>query len=221
MKITVLPLVAVGVLAWGVAAGLAQEILPNPEKIPGKKQEAVPPPPPPVAGPIEGHPRPCCPVPKVLVYERDEPVHILADREEVRFEKVPTLAIGFRDEKRVVVNMEMRAREVSRIVCYTTLEPCPVTDPCTGQCTTVLKQVERTRIQKDVEYVAVPVEQVVVVQVPVLQPAEEEVEHRTVILEWQTVMQKRAYALSIPSEAPSLRHVVTPPPPAACPIEPH
>ena len=216
MKIQLLPFIAVGTLAWLVQACLAQENLPRPEKLP-----EVPPPvktPP----PLEGHPRPCAPVPKVLWYERDVPVQIIEPREVIQLDKVPTLDLVFRPEKRVVTDMVMKPREVGRVVCYTTLEPTVETDPCTGQPHTVLKPVERTRIQKDLEFVAVPVERTEIVMVPFLKEVEEIVPRRTILFEYHTVMQKKGFALGVPSEAaPPTRYLVTPQPAAACPADVH
>jgi hypothetical protein len=219
MKILVLPVIAAGMLAWAATAGLAQDTLPRPEMLP----EKVPPPPPPKTEvPIEGCPRPCAPVTKPLVYERLEPVQILVDREIVQLDKVPTLKIAFRKEKRVVTDMILKERAVNRVVCYTTLESCPVTDPCTGHTTTVLKPVERTRIQKDLEFVTVPVERVEMVEVPFLTEDTELVPRKTVVFDYITVMQKRDYAVGIPAEAaPPIRYVAPPPPPAACAADGH
>jgi len=199
-----------GMLAWGVPASPAQETLPRPEKIP----EKLPPTPAPMP-PLEGFPKPCHTVTKVLWYERDVPVQIIVPREVIQVEKVPTMDLGFRPEKRTVTDMVMKPRDVSREVCYTALEPCVVTDPCTGQCSTVLKPVQRTRIQKDVEYVAVAVERVETVQVPFLRETEEVVARKTVLFEYRTVMQKKGFAMGVPSEAaPPTRYLVTPQLPA-------
>jgi hypothetical protein len=209
MKIQLLPFAVVGSLAWGVLASPAQETLPRPEQLPeappkevAPKTKAEP--------PIEGHPRPCAPVPKVLYYERDMPVQIIEAREVIQVDKVPTMDLVFRPEKRVVTDMVMKPREVSRVVCYTALEPTVETD-CHGHACTVMKPVERTRIQKDLEFVAVPVERTEVVMVPFLKEAEELVPRTTVLLEYHTVMQKQGFALAVPSEAPPpTRYVVTP-----------
>ena len=216
MRIQLLPFVALGTLTWGVLTCPAQETLPRPERLP----EVVPPTK--AEPPLDGHPRPCAPVPKVLWYERDEPVQILDAREIIQVDKVPTLDIVYRPEKRVVTDMVMKPREVGRVVCYTALEPTVVTDPCTGHASTVLKPVERTRIQKDLEFVAVPVERTEVVMVPYLKEVEELVPRKTVLFEYHTVMQKKGFALGIPSEAaPPTRYLVTPQLPAACAADGH
>jgi len=217
MKIQLLPFVAVGMLAWGVMASPAQENLPRPERLP-----EAPPATPPVAPPIEGCPRPCAPVPKVLWYERDVPVQVIVPREVIQVDKVPTMDLGFREQKCKVTDMVMKPREVGREVCYTTLEPCVVTDPCTGQCSTVLKPVQRTRIQKDLEFVAVAVEREVIVQVPYLRQVDEFVPRKTVLFEYRTEMVKKGFALGVPSEAaPQTRYLVTPQLPAECPADGH
>jgi hypothetical protein len=218
MRILVLPVVAVGILGLGLTAALAQEVLPRPERIP----EKVPPPPPKTEVPIEGSPVPCHPVTRPLVYERLEPVQILADREIIQVDKVPTLKVAFRKEKRKVTDLILKERPVNRVVCYTTLEPCPVTDPCTGQTSTVLKPVERTRIQKDLEFVTVPVERVEVVDVPFLTEDFELVPRKTVVFDYITVMQRRDYAVGIPAEAaPPIRYVAPPLPPPGCSADGH
>jgi hypothetical protein len=218
MKIQLVPLVAVGMLAWGVQACPAQDTLPRPEKIPEKIPEVKPP----ALPPIEGCPKPCASVTKVLWYERDVPVQIIVPREVIQTDKVPTYDLGFRPEKRKVTDMVMKPREVSRVVCYMALEPSVVTDPCTGECSTVLKPVERTRIQKDLEFVAVAVEREVIVQVPFLKEVEEVVPRTTVLFEYHTVMQKQGFAKGVPSEAaPQTRYLAAPQLPAACAADEH
>ncbi len=215
MKMQLLPFVIVGTLTWGVLACPAQETLPRPEKLP------EPPLPKKVEAPIEGCPRPCAPVPKVLYYERLVPVQIIEGREVIQVDKVPTLDLVFREEKRVVTDMVMKPREVSRVVCYTALEPTVEVD-CHGHACTVMKPVERTRIQKDLEFVAVPVERTELVMVPFLKEIEELVPRKTVLLEYHTVMQKKGFALGVPSEAaPQTRYLVTPEVPTACPADGH
>jgi hypothetical protein len=205
-------------LAWGVLASPAQERQPLPEKLP-TLPEPVPTPAAPLA---EDCHKPFCSVPKVLWYERDVPVHVLVPREVIREDKVPTLALGFRDEKRVVTDIVMKPIEVAREVCYTTLEPCVVTDPCTGHCSTVLKPVTRTRIQKDLNFVAVPVDRTEIVKVPFLRETDEIVARKTILLEYRAEMTKKGFAIGVPSEpAPQPRYLVPPPPPAACPHDDH
>ena len=203
MKIQVLPLVTVGMLAWGVLAISAQENLPRPEKLP-PVPEAVPAPM--LAPLVEDCHKPSCPVTKVLVYDRDFPVQILVPREVIQVDKVPTLTIAFKPKKCTVTDIVMRPKEVSREVCYTTLEPCVVTDPCTGHCSTILKPVTRTRIQKDLVFVAVPEERTVEIGVPYLRPAEELVPRKTVHC-WSTARSCRRRAS--PSASPPRRRPPT------------
>jgi hypothetical protein len=218
MRIQVLPLVAVGMLAWGALASPAQEQGPRPKELPSVPETLPAPAPAPL---VEDCHVPPHPVPKVLVYDRDFPVQILVPREVIQVDKVPTLVIAFKPEKRTVTDIVMKPREVSREVCYTTLEECVETDPCTGHCSTVLKPVTRTRIQKDLVFVAVPEERTVEIGVPFLRPAEELVPRKTVLLEYRTVMQRQSFAVGIPGEAaPPIRYLV-PPPPEACPHDAH
>jgi hypothetical protein len=200
-------------LAWAALAGTAQEIPPRPEKLPAPAEPIPTPPPAPV---VEACPKPSCPVPQALWYERDIPVQILEAREVVQEDRVPTLAIVLHPEKRVVTDVVMKPREVTREVCYTALEPCTVTDPCTGECSTVLKPVPRTRVQKDLEFVAVAQERTVVVQVPFLKEVEEVVPRKTVLLEYKTVLEKKGFAVGIPGEAAPPTRYLVPPPPAPC-----
>src|SRR5437660_2721112 len=135
MKTTILPLVTFGLLAWAGRPGLAQEVIPPPEKQP-EKQTEKPPLTPPLA-PLEpgcDHGRPGI---QILWMERQVPIQVLRAREFIVPQKRPTLVVDFREEKRVVTEIIMKPREVTREIPFTTMKPCTEVRPATGPCTTV------------------------------------------------------------------------------------
>jgi hypothetical protein len=199
MKIPLLPTVAVAVLALGAGPVLAQEKreevrptektteLPPPKKLP---QPSLP-----LAAPDCEPPHPSL---NVLWLERQEPIHVLVPRVEVKEVTRPTLKIVYRDEKRVVTDIVIKSREVLREVPHTVMVPCTETDPHTGHCTTILKPVVETTLRKDVEYYAVPEEHEVTVKVPYVGEGEETVVRKSILLECKTELQKHGYAVAVP-----------------------
>ncbi len=226
MKRTVVSLLTVGVLAWAAGAGGAQELVPSPQEKGPRIGEKLPPPEGVLPPLLEGlpHAAPGCehssPSVKILWMEREVPVQVLTPREVVVPEKHSTLEVAYRPVKRTVTDIVMKPREVVREVPYMKLEPCTVTDPHTGHCSTVMQPVPCTKLQKQTEFYAVPVTRTVVVQVPYLKEVEEIVPRTTLLLEYRTEMQKRPSALSIPGPDLGERRLLAPKPPCDYPEHP-
>ena len=180
-----------------------ERTLPDPQVAPAAPAKGQPAPSPAKASATpDGQPVPAacdrpCPM-TVRWVERQEPIQVLVPREVVAPLPRKTVVVLYREEKRTVTNMVLRPREVKREECCTTLKPVAVTDPHTGQCTTVLQPVPETRVVRDTVYEAVAVKQVLVVRVPYLREIEEPVPQRTIVLEYQTELKKTGYPVRVP-----------------------
>jgi hypothetical protein len=194
MKTTILPLVTFGLLAWAGRPVLAQEVIPPPEKQPEKQPEKLPPLAPTEPGCDHGHPGV-----QILWMERQVPIQVLKPREIIVPQKRPALAVAFREEKRVVTEIVMKPREVTREIPFTTMKPCTEVCPETGHCTTVLKPCTEMRLVKDVVFYPTPVERPIIIRVPYVKEIEEVVPARTVILEYVTELQRRPSAIGVPT----------------------
>ncbi len=206
MKRMILPLVTFGVLAWAWLPGRVQEPIQPPEKI---TPEKLPPttPLPPLAPPSCEH---TCPGINVLWLERQVPIQVLTPREVITPLKRPALAVAYREEKRVVTEIVLKPREVTREVPFTTMKPCTEVCPETGHCTTVMKPCTEVRIVKDVEFYPAPVERTIVVSVPYVKEVEEIVPSRTILLEYKTELQRCPSAIGVPTTVPQTRWLLAP-----------
>jgi hypothetical protein len=222
MNRALLPLVTLGLLAWGAWTGRAQEPVPPPNELP-QPEEKIPPP-----VPAEGVPPPAPDCHhdkthegvKVLWLEREVPVQVLVPREIITEEKRPTLEVFYRDEKRKVVEMVVKETQVPREIPFTTVKPCTEICPSTGHPITVMKPCVETRVVKETVFYTVPQEREIIVKVPFIKEVEEIVPRKTVILEYKTELQRRPSALAIPTVEKQTRWLLTPKPP--CPDhEPH
>jgi len=199
MKKTILPLVTFGLLAWAGRPGLAQELIPPPEKQAPEKPQAEKetvtlPLAPPEPDCDHGHPGI-----NILWMERQVPIQVLTPREIISPQKRPALAVEFRPEKREVTEIVLKPREVTREIPFTTMKPCTEVCPETGHCTTVLKPCTEMRLIKDVTFYPTPVERTLVVRVPYVKEIEEVVPARTVILEYVTELQRQPGAIGVPT----------------------
>jgi len=188
------PRMVLGLLAatllWAMPV-LAQERPPReppaelPEKLPAPEQLAVP------------DCTPPCPDFKILWLEHEYPITTLVPREVVTVRKSPTFVVAYRDEQRQVCDMVLRSREVDKVISCQIMKDVTEIDPSCGKPVTVQKPVLETRTVKELEYFPVPETRTVVVKVPYLQPAEDLVPEKTVLLEYRTEMQKKGYAVRV------------------------
>ena len=206
MKTMILPLVTFGLLAWAGRPGFAQEVIPPPEKQPEKQPEKLPPLAPMEPGCDHAHPGI-----KILWMERQVPIQVLRAREFIVPQKRPTLVVDFREEKRVVTEIVMKPREVTREIPFTTMKPCTEVCPETGHCTTVLKPCTEMRLVKDVVFYPTPVERPIIIRVPFVKEIEEIVPAKTTILEYVTELQRHPGAIGVPTPPePQMRWLLAP-----------
>jgi hypothetical protein len=143
-------------------------------------------------------------VPVQTLYARPAPVR----------ELVTVYEVFYRPEKRVVSDVVLEPREVTREVIVCTTEPVTTTDPVTGHCCTVQQQVTRTKLVKGTEFVAVTKTREIEVPVPELRPVTREVIHNNVLLEWKTDLVKQGCAVRIPGGEPvNTEHLLAAPRP--------
>jgi hypothetical protein len=199
----------------------AQErVLPPVEPVPPprEKPEPVPPPreeaPGPAAPEVEEH----CPAGvRILWAEKRVPIQSLVPREVITLVEQPTLEIAYRNEKRVVANVVLVPREVERQVTCTTTKEVKVTDPVTGECSTVTQPCTEVRTIKETVYRAERQEREEVVLVPYLRPVKELVPRKDLLLEYRTEIRKDYCPVSIPADVPHPRVFQVPePPPLPC-----
>jgi hypothetical protein len=139
---------------------------------------------------------------KILWAEQEVPIQRLVPREVIKVDKVPTLEVAYREEKRIAVEMVLKSREVEHEVPCTVVTEVKVTDPVTGVCSTVLQPCTTVKKVKDVEYYSVAEERPITVLVPYLKAAETEVVQKSILLEELTIMQKDGWPVRIAAEAP-------------------
>jgi hypothetical protein len=205
MKTTILPLVTFGLLAWAGRPGLAQEVIPPPEKQP-EKQPLTPPLAPPEPGCDHGHPGI-----QILWMERQCPIQVLRATEIVTPQTRPILVVDYRKEKRVFTEIVLKTRPVTREIPFTTMKPCVEVCPETGHCTTVMKPCTEMRLVKDVVFYSAPVQVTKEVLVPFIKEGVDTVPARTVILEYKTEWQRKPGAIGVPTAPlPPTRWVLGP-----------
>jgi len=151
--------------------------------------------------------------------DRLVPIQRLVPREVITEVRTPGQEVAYREEKRVITEMVVKSREITRQVPCTVMKP--VVEDCaeTGKCTTVMKPCVEMKTVKDVEFYTEPVERTLVVPVPYLRPVEVVVPRRTIVLEYKTILEKRQQAVIVPAEIPPERMVITPKP--ACCLDEH
>jgi hypothetical protein len=165
----------------------------------------------------------CIPVNKLYLIneQRETTLPRIAIREEVSLQKVPALEEHYKEEKRTVVVMVERKRDVEQpVTCMTTVTETQV-DPCTGKCCTVERQVPVVKMIKTTVYDTVPEERTVIIKVPEFKTVERVMEVRRLV----------ALPISVPAIESRIRletapgEVVLPerpcPTPACLPHVPH
>jgi hypothetical protein len=194
MKIRMLSWGALGILAWAVLPAWAQDEGTKSKEAVKEETKAA------IEIPVATCLPPCGPF-KVLWAEHDVPIQRLEPREVITEIKRPTYVIEYKEVKKQVTDIVIKTREVTREVPCTTMQPCTVTDPHTGHCSTVWQPVTEIKVVKEMECSSVPETREVTVQVPYLKQVEEIVPQKTIILEYKTVMQKRGCPVVVPGGA--------------------
>ena len=159
MKTRMLAIAGIAMLLLSVLPCSAQDIsLPTlePVKPPKEGPEPIKPPkeilPPPI---VEEH----CPTGlRVLWYESDAPLCSLWPREVITMVKQPTFIVVYREEKIKVADIVVKPTVVKKTQLCTCEKEVKVTDPVTGECSTVMQPVTEERIIEEVVYAAVRVE---------------------------------------------------------------
>jgi hypothetical protein len=191
-----MPVVLAGLWALPGAMSLAQET--------GGEKRIEPPPPvtPPAAAPVES----CAPhrsqcVPGLKIVEENCAITIpgLEIRPILSRQKVPDLAITYREEKKTVLATVLKPREVEEAIPCMTVEHETIVDPCTGKCCTVEKQVPGVKIIKTTVFDTVTEERVVIIRVPEIKPVEREVLVKTLA----------AFPTAVPAVEKRLRAIPT------------
>ncbi len=220
MNRALVPLVTLGMLAWGAWSSRAQEPAQLPKELPPPQKEMIPPPEEvaPPAGP-DCHHEKAHPGVKVLWLEHEHPIQVLVPREVITEQKRPTLEVFYREEKRKVTEMVVKEKQEPREIPFTTMKPCTEICPSTGHPITVMKPFTEMRTVKETVFCAVPEEREIIVKVPYIKEVEEVVPRKTVILEYKTELQKRPSAVAIPTVEYQPRWLIVPKPP--CPDAEH
>jgi hypothetical protein len=161
------------------------------EQMPAPQREKGPPPPVPSLDNLV----PGC---RAVWVDFAVPVETLHPREVIVREPVTTLEVVYRPERRKVSEIVLEPREVTREVTVCITEPVTTTDPVTGKCCTIEQPVTKTKQVKETEFVAVPKEREIVVQVPELRPVAREVLRKHLLLEWKTEFVQQGCAARIP-----------------------
>jgi hypothetical protein len=210
MRIHVVPVVLAGLLFGSSHLCLAQEVplKPTPPQ-PTPTPEVAPAPLPLPEDCHPGHPGL-----KILEIEQAHPVHIIVPREMITTVTRPSLAIAYREEKHEIIEFVLKPQEITRLVPCTTMMPCQETDPHTGHCSTVMKEITELKPQKETIFVSVPEKQVLVVKVPYLKEVTEDIPQRNILLEQRTVLQNDVAVMTVPTTVYPDRYLMTPP---SCP----
>ena len=150
---------------------------------------------------------------KVIWAERECPVRVLVAREIISPVKHKTFVIAYRPEKRIVVDYVVKSREVEKAIECPSLKKVQVTDPATGQCSTVEQPSTEVRIIKELEYRTVREEREIVTQIPYMKEVEEIVPRKDVVMEYRTEMKKEKFPILVPDLVAKKRIFRAPEPP--------
>jgi hypothetical protein len=186
MKRILVPVLSTGLVAWMALTASAQQ---GPEGQPKEgepKEKQTPESLPLLPGPGCNPP---CPAVKIIVVEQAHPIQILAPREVITTVKKKTLAVEYRDVKRVFTDYELQPKEVYREVPCTTMVPCEEVDPHTGKVCTIMKPVTEMKLEKQTVFVSVPIQRELIEKVPYLKQVDEDIPQVNVLLEWRTHLQ--------------------------------
>jgi hypothetical protein len=119
----------------------------------------------------------------ITLYERQEATTepVLNIREVVTRAPTVKFDVDYKDEKRCVIIMVPKPRDVQRLVKSIHWIPETTVDPCTGCCCTTYKPVENCKVETIQIFEPVPEKREVTVRVPVLKtvPSEVAVTHLT------------------------------------------
>ncbi|MBL8795969.1 MAG: hypothetical protein JNM56_18855 [Planctomycetia bacterium] len=119
----------------------------------------------------------------ITLYERQEATVLpeLNIREVVTRAPTTKFDVDYKEEKRCVIIMVPKARDVQRLVKSIHWIPETSVDPCTGCCCTTYKPVENCKVETIQIFEPVPEQREVTVRVPVLKavPSEVAVTHLT------------------------------------------
>lgn len=209
-----LPALTLGLIVALARPASAQQDSPPPQEKPPVVENAPPPLP---TLPADG----CCAPPiKALWIDQLVPVQTLVPRPVKTVERVSTVVVATRPEKRTVTHLVFEPRETERPVTTYVMEPVTTTD-CHGHCTTVMQPCPQVKMVKGVVWVPVCKEETVVVEVPYLTVKDVPVEQTQWLLEWRTSFAARGCAVAVPGPELGVKertHVLPQPP---CPGPEH
>jgi hypothetical protein len=194
-------IVLLSVLAGAALPCQAQE-KELPRELPSPKKEAS----------LPTRPEPCCGI-KVLWVDYFVPVKTLYAKEYIREEECGTWEVAYKDEDRVVTEIVITPKDITKEVTYCTTEPITTTDAVTGVCTTTMQQVTRTKLVKDTIFEAAEVKRTLKVPVAYLVPAKQTILHKYDIYEWKTDLVMKGCAVSAPGGETANTHQCIAPPP--------
>jgi hypothetical protein len=197
-------LAALALTAVVARPSAAQEKVPPPVPAPEKNAPAAPEKlPAPLTAPVV-EPAPGCgidgdkPCPTTVLWiDTAEIGTLLVPREIVTKLTRPTMAIAYRQDKRVVSEIVIRSRLVDKQEVCTVLKPFTEVD-ATGCAVTVMREVPEVRTVKELEYYPETVQKTLIIPVPYLKPAEEVVVQKSILLEYQNELRKKGYAVRVP-----------------------
>jgi hypothetical protein len=158
------------------------------------------------------------PLPQLLLVPHREATTIpTLTLREVEIGRTREMEIGFREEKQVVTEIQVRPRQEDRLMNYMDMKPVTVTD-CTGHCHTEYHPCPAVKTVKVTVYDTVPVQREVVIKVPVLKPGRELVVKKMVVFPTATAGIKETFeAVTVPNEVnvlvPACPHPPLPEPP--------
>jgi hypothetical protein len=211
MNRLLLPALTAGIFFCSCVIVLAQETpppstLPPPKPVP---QETTLPTP--TALPVAPDCHHGNPALNILPVEQVHPVHIIEVEEDIGEVRRPGLAIDYKIEKQEIINYVLEKKEVVHLVPCTKMVPCTETDPHTGHCTTVMKEVTEMQPQKDFVFVSVPKTEYLEIKIPYLKEVEEVIPRRTIILRNTTVLQTDIAVVPAPTVVYPDQYLLIPP----------
>jgi hypothetical protein len=122
--------------------------------------------------------------------------------------------LDFREEKQIVTELRLQARQVEEQVVCNESKPVTVIDPCTGKCRTEHRLCPVVKTVKVTVYETVPIKREVVVRIPILKPGGEVAVKKLVLDPTDTpAVERRFHAVTTHNE---LKVVVPVPHCAGC-----
>jgi hypothetical protein len=134
--------------------------------------------------------------------------------EYVREQEVGTWEVAYKDVDKVVTEMVLTPKDITREETYTCTEPITSIDPVTGCASTCMQQVTKTRLVKDTIFEMAPKERTIKVPTAYLKEAKEKVPHKYDVYQWRYDNVLKGCAISVPGAMqPNTTHCVAAPMP--------